>query len=291
MLDETSACKRTQFFGSGYSSSEEIRTNAAVLREHADLARVLDRSGGTSFLQIDNGINPDPFVCSSLPLLDSRHNVVGLVSEGHPWNHGLSGYYSGLLDVLAAVDARPRDFVVLLSYDERGRAQARLVQEATVLLGYAPGHVVSWADLERNNLDLAVWPEEGIYPTDPIESMAAPSGSGCLRGAGKVCPRGGHNNLRVARGSNKAELAAGVYRREFAQCYNQGVLFGSCAAIVNDTSKPVVVRAAWLKQLYGHEITLRGGDVQSGGVIDVTSAAFTPGKTKVPADGAILLAQ
>ena len=50
------------------------------------------------------------------------------------------------------------------------------------LLGYAPGHTVSWSDLETNNNNLAVWPEEGIVPTQPIQSMGQPAGASCLDG-------------------------------------------------------------------------------------------------------------
>jgi hypothetical protein len=34
---------------------------------------------------------------------------------------------------------------------------------------------------------------------------------------------------------------------------------------------------------------MNGGDVQSGGTVDLTGASFTPGSTTVPADDAILL--
>jgi hypothetical protein len=190
-------------------------------------------------------------------------------------------YYTTLLDEMAYVDSRPNDFIVLLSHDHDGPALARRLQEATVLLGYKPGHVVDWADLEQNNLDLAVWPEEGIYPRQPIESMGAPGGSGCLAGTGVVCSTGGHNDL---------EVATGVFRREFGVCYDQGMPFGRCAAIVNDTSRPVSVSPSWLSQPYSHQITMTGGDVQSGGTIDTAGARFSPGSTTIPAHDALLLA-
>ncbi len=289
MMDDTGACKQTQFYGSGYTSSSEIGSDAGVLAEHADLAQVLTHRNQKPFLQVDNGIQPNPNVCTALPLLDRHTGVIGLVAEGDPWSNGFSAYYSDLLDDVAAIDAMRQDFVVLLSYDQDGSDQARLVQEATDMLGYKPGHVVSWADLEQDNLHLAVWPEEGIYPTDPVQSMAQPRGPGCLGGTGAVCSSGGHNDLQVAGGSNANDPAAGVYRREFGECYDRSVAFGPCAAIVNDTSGSVVVQGSWLKHSYGHEITLKGGDVQSGGRIDLTGAGFAPGTTVVPADDAILL--
>ena len=45
-----------------------------------------------------------------------------------------------------------------------------------------------------------------------------------LAGNGNVCSTGGHNDIQVA---------PGVYRREFGTCYDKGVRFGACAAIVS----------------------------------------------------------
>ena len=69
------------------------------------------------------------------------------------------------------------------------------------------------------------------------------SASGCLQGTGAYCASGGHNDIQVA---------PGVYRREFKQCYNRGVLIGQCAAIVNTTGSgfhvgpPGVCRFQWV---------------------------------------------
>jgi hypothetical protein len=281
MMDDTAASTRAQFFDSGYSSSQEIRTNSGIVSEHRHMAGVLSHSNGTPFLQVDNGININPWVATTFPLLGDPASVVGLMAENEPWDYGLQPYYSTLLDYMAYVDTRPNDFIILLSYDSNGPPAARRVQEATVLLGYSPGHVVDWADLEQDNLDLAVWPEEGIYPTQPLETMGAPDYSSCLADRG-VCSRGGHNDLQVA---------PGVYRREFGACYDQGVPFGHCAAIINTTSSPVTVSSTWLTQLYTREITMHGGDVQSGGSINTAGALFIPSVTEAPADDALLLAQ
>ena len=150
-----------------------------------------------------------------------------------------------------------------------------------MLLGYSPGHLVDWADLEQGSGDLAVWPEEGVYPTDPVQSMGEPGGTDCLTGAGPVCSTGGHNDLQVA---------PGVYRREFRACYAHGVLFGPCAAIVNTASGPVPVSPSWLAYPYAHQMTFTGGDVQSGGAINTQGAAFTAGSSTVGAQDAVLLA-
>jgi hypothetical protein len=282
LLDDTAGSMAAQFWGSGHASSQEIQTDAGVMGEHRQLAGMLTHSDGTPFLQVDNGINDGPGVKPTFPLLDNPRSVVGLMAESEAWDYGMQPNYATLLDDIASVDTRPRDFIVLLSYDQGGRAAARRVQEATVLLGYSPGHVVDWADLEQDNLDLAVWPEEGIYPTRPIESMGPPRGGGCLTGDGGVCSGGGHNDVQVA---------TGVYRREFRACYDRGTPFGGCAVIVNDTSHAVTVPPSSLRQLYLHEITFDGGDVQSGGTIDTSGALFIPGVTSLAPHDALLLAR
>ena len=208
----------------------------------------------------------------------------GLLKEGSPEYDGrLDPYYSTLLDEIAYVADETSGFVVPLSYGQAGasdQAQSRRVQEATMLLGYSPGHLVDWADLEQGSNDLAVWPEEGIYPTQPVQSMSTPDGSGCLAGTGAVCSTGGHNDLQVA---------PGVYRREFAACYDQRTAIGPCATVMNTTSDPVTVASSWLTGTYAHQVTFDGGDVQSGGSIDVNGANFTPNTTTIAAQDAVLL--
>jgi hypothetical protein len=121
--------------------------------------------------------------------------------------------------------------------------------------------------------------------------MSQPSGAGCLQGVGSVCTTGGHNDLLVPNtGSNGKDDAPGVYRREFGECYNQGVAFGPCAAIVNYTSSTVTVKGRWLTQSYGHEITFTGGDVQTpGSTVNLTGRVFTAGTTTILPYHAILL--
>jgi hypothetical protein len=281
MMDDTSGSLAAEVYYSGFRGSEELRTNRAVRESHTQLALALTHRDGTPYMQIDNGLDPNPYVATSLRLLSHPQSVVGLVAEGAPiWNGTLTNFFSTLLDEMAYVDHTANDFAVLLSYDPSGSPRARRVQTATILLGYSPGHTVSWADLETNSSNLAVWPEQGIVPTHPIQSMSPPGGSGCLGGHGVVCRRGGHHKLQVA---------PGIYRREFRDCYNQGVDFGPCAVVINTLGLPVTVRASWLRQSYRHQITLLGGDVQSGGRIDLSGAAFAPGSTVVPAGDALLL--
>jgi hypothetical protein len=270
----------------GCTWTSEIRSNAALRRAHDKMSAALTHRNGSRFIQADNSLPPNPYLPQGLDMLNHATGVDGWVAEGEPESGGtLDPYYSTLLDQIADVSASTRGFVALLAMGSAGAAyqqQSRRVQEATMLLGYRPGHLVDWPDLEQGSADLEVWPEEGIYPTRPIETMRAPRGPGCLAGTGHVCARGGHNSVLAA---------PGVYRREFGECHRGGVSFGPCAAIVNTTGGPVVVRASWLKRSYHHEITFRGGDVQSGGKLDLTGAPFKAGSTTVAPQDALLLAR
>jgi hypothetical protein len=274
LSDASCGCRRTR----------EIRSSAALRAAHQQMSAALFHRNGSRFLQIDNSLTPNPFLPQGLHMLDPSAGVVGWSSEGLPESNGsLDPFYPNLLDQIALVASKPSGFIVLGSVGAAGAAyqsQSRRVQEATILLGYSPGHLVDWADLEQGSRHLAIWPEEGIYPDGPIQTMSRPGGHGCRAGMGVVCRRGGHNDLRVAHG---------VYRREFSACYDRGVPFGACAAIVNTTGNAVRVRNSWLRQTYRHEITFSGGDVQSGGTIDRTGAPFQAGTTLVPADDALLL--
>ena len=282
MVDDTSASLSSELYGSGADRSQELDSNAQLIAAHERLAASLTHVNGSPFVQIDNGINPNPYVRPSFALLDHPGSVTGLIAEGAPISDGqLVPYYATLLDDMAHVDHTHNDFVALLSYDPSGSLRARRVQAATVLLGYAPGHTVSWSDLEQNSSNLAVWPEEGIVPTEPVQTMAHPAGAGCLQGKGVICSRGGHKDLQVA---------PGVYRREFAACYNHGAAIGRCAAIVNTTGAAVTVRSSWLKLRYDHELTMVGGDVQSGGSVNVAGAPFSAPRTTIAAHDATLLA-
>jgi len=283
MMDNASASLAAELYYAGMASSDEVRTNRQLQIGHERMAAALTHRNGTPFLQVDNALNSNPSVASPFPMLNRPWSVFGMLAEGAPEDDGtMTKDYATLLDELAYVDATPDDSVVLLSYDPAGSLQSRRVQAATEWLGYDGGHVVSWSDLELDSRDLSIWPEEGIVPTSPIESMAAPGGRGCLAGEGVICSRGGHNGIQVA---------PDVYRREFADCYYRSTAIGQCAAVVNASSLPVTVRVSWLRLPYTHVITMAGGDVQSGGRVVLSGAPFLPGVTVIPAHDAILLSR
>ncbi len=281
-MDDSSPSLKGELSLGGVTTSQEIRSNTRLRAAHRDMARALTHRDGTPFLQIDNALTPNEYLATPFQMLNKPTGVVGLMTEGYPMSNGtLTLYYSGLLDEIAYVDETPSDFIVMVSEGTSASNQARLVQAATELLGYDGDHLISWSNLDSSSsAELQVWPEEGIVPTAPLESMSRPGGTGCLAGQGIICSTGGHHDLQVA---------PGVYRREFRDCYDQSRPFGQCAAIVNTTARPVRVRSGWLHQSYGNLITLNGGEVQAGGTVRLHGASFVPGKTAVPGDGAILL--
>jgi hypothetical protein len=264
--------------------THEITSNTTLRHWHEVMSAALTRRNGSHFIEIDNTLPNNPYLPQGFDMLKPAIGVYGWSVEGMPENYGvLDPYYSTLLDQIAYVATRTKGFIVPMARAQAGaadQAQTRRVQEATMLLGYSPGHLVDWGNMETGSTDLAVWPEEGIYPTKPIESMRAPGGRGCLAGTGVVCSRGGHNSVQVARG---------VYRREFRSCYLDGAPFGRCATIMNTLPRPVVVRRSWLRGAYANEITFVGGDMESRGKVNLSGAPFSAGSTTIPAQDAVLL--
>jgi hypothetical protein len=286
MMDEQSPSLGMELYyaNCGCATTAEIRSNRTLQIGHGLMSAALTHTTGSHFVQADNSLPPNPFIPQGLHMLNRRQGVDGLIAEGEPDSYGnLDPYYSTLLDQIAYVTRRTAGFVVLMPHGSNGapyQQTDRVVQEATVLLGFVPGRVVDWDNLEEGSTDLEIFPEEGIVPAAPLQSMHAPGGRGCLDGTGVICRRGGHHNLQVA---------PGVYRREFGGCYYRGAPFGACAAFVNTTGAWVGVRSSWIHRDYHHMITLNGGDVQSGGTISIAGATFVAGATQIPPDGALLL--
>jgi hypothetical protein len=282
MMDDTNSSLTAELYESQSDTSDEITSNNALDSAHEAMANALTHANGSPMLQVDNTLNVNPYLRTPFKMLGDTSTVHGLVAEGVPESDGqMVGYFPTMLDDMAYIDHTAHDFIALLSYDQNGALVSRRVQAASVLLGYAPGHTVSWSDLEQNSGNLAVWPEEGIVPNDPVQTMAQPGGDHCLDGTGPVCSTGGHNDLQVA---------DGVFRREFGSCSDKGQSFGKCAVIVNTTGSSITVKGAWLTQSYNHVITMHGGDVQSGGTIDVNGSAFNAGGTTVGPHDALLIA-
>jgi hypothetical protein len=290
--DDTYGNLPAQLYGSSgnYTTAQELTSDAALQAAHATFANAMTHVNHTPFLLEYNAIydGGNEYIPQYLSMIHNPTNVIGLIADSSPWDYGnVDQFYSGLLDDIAYVNTQTKGFVALLSYDNTGNTAGRRVQEATTLLSYSQGHTVDWEEMLNPNqvtaattADLSIWPEEGIYPTQPLETMQSPGGTGCLAGTGVLCSTGGHNDLQVA---------LGVYRREFKQCYNQGIPFGPCAVIMNDTLSPVTIQSTWLKQTYTHVITMTGSDVESGGFINVHGHALNQHTDVIASDDAILM--
>jgi hypothetical protein len=200
----------------------------------------------------------------------TTNRFVGVTCEGciSTWATPVrTNMYAPVLNEMAAVNASSGAYL-LISHGNSFAGSAtqilqRLVTTGIVWLGYSEGHTIVEPNLETNTKKLAIWPEDLIYPSSPLQSMNTSS-----------------NDLLVA---------PGVFRREFASCYQQGVLFGPCAIVVNANATTVTIQPSWLHQTYQHVMTVSGGDVLSGGVANISGATFIAGSTWVQAGGAIFL--
>jgi hypothetical protein len=244
-------------------TTEELADNADLAKGRADFVNAMNHEDGSPMYFFSNG--------GILPYLPYTNRFLGESCEGCIANDRypvVPNNYVHELNEMATLNAAQRDTVLISKgHWVVGSAEQniqRLVTTAIAWLGQSEGHTVVMENVEDTTRNLAVWPEEMIYPSSPLESMS-----------------GDASGLAVT---------SGVYRREFARCYLKGIFFGQCAAILNANGFPVTVKSAWLRQSYHHEITLQGGDVLSGGLVKLLGAFFSPGSTRVEAGGAILLA-
>jgi hypothetical protein len=252
------------------TSMEEIANNSAEVAARVNFANAMYYSNGSpmyGFYQQADLNNP----ALDLAALAASSSFLGVTCEGCIASPGRvnPGNYSRVLNEMAAVAESPRGSFVLISNGSYPTGSAnqifqRLVTTGIVWVAYEEGRTMVQPNLEYSTDNLAIWPEDLIYPSNPLETMVT--------------------------GALNLEVVPGVYRREFARCYQQGVLFGQCAAVVNATGSGVYIQASWFRQTYGHVITLSGGDVLSGGVANRAGMNYVPGVTVLPAGGALLLA-
>jgi hypothetical protein len=245
-------------------STQEIPNNAAEAQARANFVNAMSHSNGDPMYFFSNGgILPD------LPYTD---RMLGESCEGCIANDSsavVPSNYIHELNELATMDGTSAASILISKGHWPSGSATQILQRMVTIgvawLGYKEGHTIVMANLEDQTSNLAVWPEELIYPSGPVESM-----------------NGDASGIQVA---------SGVWRREFTTCYQSGVYFGRCAAIVNSTGSAVTVASSWLTQRYGHLITMSGGDVLNGGIANVLGGSFTPGTTQIPAGSALLLAQ
>lgn len=274
MMDDTGATLVNQMYGPGggfcrglnlngwCTSTQELPNDAALLRAQGALADGLRRTDRS----------PMPFFVNGDPLvLGTSAQYVGAVLENAIVDAGTfrTAMYEKTLNEMASVEARGKKFVLLDTGDapagSADQIAQRIVTTAVAWLGFRPGQTVVWPDLEYNTHNLAVWPEDELYPTRPLQSMS--------------------------NDASPIAVAPGVWRREFRACYDDGRSIGPCAALLNANGAPQTVRREWLHASFRHVVTLSGGDVLDGGAVSLARAGFAPGRTEVPAGGALLLAR
>ncbi len=247
------------------TSTQEVPTASALVSAHGSFATAMVHTNGQPMRFFTNGLDPTP----SAELAASSH-FVGGVCENCVVDGGVfrPAMYATVLTDMALVDDTPNAAFVELNDGASPSGSAaqiaqRIVTVAVAWLGYSEGHTIVNANLEDNTNNLAVWPEDAIVPASPVESMSTSASN-------------------IAVGSN-------VWRREFSSCYEDGTAVGPCAAILNGTGSTVTISSSWLRQSYGHVVTLSGGDVTSGGSVSLTAVAFKANSTTIPPDQAILL--
>ncbi|HTV91346.1 MAG TPA: hypothetical protein VMG98_01385 [Verrucomicrobiae bacterium] len=282
-MDDTSASVLTQTYGPGggfcadnppddyCTTTQEYPTDASVVAAHAALTSVLNQTSGSAMLGMFNGVGFSGNTPENLNLIPaSNGRLLGAVCENCVVNAGTleSANYQRVLNAMATTNATAGASFVELNTGSSPAGSAaqisqRLVTTAIAWLGFNGNATVVFANLEENSSDLAIWPEAGLYPTQPVQSMNS--------------------------GASDISVTSNVWRREFGACYLNGSAIGPCAALLNATSSPVPITSSWLTQSYGHVVSIAGGDIESGGSVSLTAATFSSATTTIPASGAVLL--
>lgn len=278
-MDNTHGTVRSQFYAGGgmcYNASghtctttQEVPTDASVVAEHADLANSLTHTNGAPMLGFYNSLSYTNHV-PDLNVMSSSSHFTGTVCESCVVSLGTfrPQEYADVLTTMAKVNATASGHFVLLSQGVSPAGSAaqiaqRAITTAVAWLGYSQAHTVVFPNLEANTTQLNIFPEDSIVPMSPLQTMTS--------------------------GATNLEVASGVYRREFASCYNNGVAIGPCAAIVNATGGNVVIRSSWLHEAYGHVVQIVGGTIGQSGHVSLTTTRFVPNSTYIaPAQGMMI---
>lgn len=278
LMDDTKLTVKEQLFGPGGGfckgagglngacvNSAEMADDRSLEQAHRNFVGTLRYRDGRPMKFVYNSLTFGPGG-PRLSLLTSPQ-IVGVVAENSIISAGTfrPNLYGKVLDAMAAVDQiKGKQFVEL----NTGKSPAgsddqiaqRLVTTAVAWLGFADGQTVVWPNLEFDTKNLAVWPEDQIYPTGPVQTMRS-------------------SNSEIA-------VMPNVWRREFRSCYMNGSPIGPCAAVLNGTGSPVAPSASWFRSSFSHSVTLNGGDSLSGGSVDFKSA---PVGTIAPGRAALLV--
>jgi hypothetical protein len=263
-MDDTSSTLVTQFYGPGgafckassmaggfCAQTREIADDDALHRAHTTFASALKHTDGKPMEFFYNGINFGPQ--GPRIILLHQPQFEGALCENCVVSAGSfrTTMYAKTLDAMARVnEIDGKQFVELSTGSAPAGSDAqiaqRLVTTAVAWLGFKDGHTVVWPDLETNTHNLAVWPEDEIYPARAFQSMQ--------------------------KGPGDLEVAPSVWRREFASCYRNTAEIGPCASVLNGSASPVRVSPSWFRSRFSHALGLRGGDTLSGGSLDFTGS-------------------
>lgn len=273
MMDDTKSTLKGQTYGpgggfckgagtlNGYCDrTQEFSSDTDVQNAHGSFVSRLKHGSGMPMRLFYNGVG---FGASGpeVQTLRSSSQFVGVICENCVVNNGTlrSNMYAKVLDAMTQVGQIPNASFVEQNTGKSppgsdDQISQRLVTTAMAWLGFIDNRTVVFPNLEFNTTNLAVWPENDIYPTKPLQTM-----------------RGGNADLSVG---------PSVWRREFAQCYLRGTPIGPCAAVVNGSSGSVTPSQSWFSARLSHAVALNGGDALSGGSVDLKSApvgAIAPG--------------
>lgn len=247
---------------------------------------------------IFNGCTANPFLFSGQELIKgtTTPNVLGCRSEefSNVTNDANGGRFQQYMDTASVITPKSGVFIIGPECCV-GATESAKISYGTAFqwLLYAnptntqnAGTVALQIDIENGSPGgfVDVYPAQFIYP-DPntaLTSMAAASGN-CLNESGNYCTSHGHVDLCAA-GQNgvtsSCNAPTGVFLREFSHCYNHGVLFGVCAALVDAGTSSATIQQSWFHQTYTHTITFAAGGtgsftVDGGGTMNLSGAAFT----------------
>jgi hypothetical protein len=243
-------------------ATNEVPNDTAEEQARANFVNAMTHTNGSPMYFFSNG--------SILLDLAYTNRLIGESCEGCIANDArgiVPADYAAQLNQMASMNKAPGALVLISKGHWAAGSPEQLLQRLVTIgitwLAYDEGHTILMENLEDNTTRLAVWPEELIYPAFPLESMKT--------------------------SANDLEVASGVYRREFATCSLAGIPFGRCAVVLNANAANVTIPSTWFVQSYTHAITLSGGDVLSGGRVNLAGGSFIPGLTEVAGGAAILL--
>jgi len=225
-----------------------------------------------------------------------------------------------------------KSFVLLdYAFNPDGTTNDQLRREHTsaiwLVAGNSLSRSISWlASYIATTNFVADTPEQQIYVKNPVKALRAyvynnagslspelpfGNGSGCRNASPSgthvfdTLDLGGVDDLVVAcpsgasgsgNGTDTGGNPAGVYAREYNDCYYAGTRFGPCATIFNATNAPVTTSSTWFLYNYTHTIGWSGGALASiacpvfcNGSINLTASPITLGTTQIAANDAILL--